>query len=384
MRGPGSVLRLVYVTALVLLSCLASSSADAQATRVILLPTAGQDSLRSERQAIEQALAAALSKQLLTVLRPSAADLATLEAQTCSTADCALALLPALRAELAVSSALWNKEQTASGRASVTVMLVDRAGERYPGDALIDADLDTAIDANAIESSTRAADAALLAAQSLRLLGRGPWIEVRVAPDHGVLFVDGMRVGHAPQLAPYRAAIAAGAHELRVEAPGHLAWASVLDIPLRTRSVVALRVDLATNRVEVDGGVLREGGAHAPAVQAEPQSATPSHASALHAGTPKVESAAWSYMLGSALVIAGAAVLITPIRTLASEDGCVGARDAQGRCAERIHAGASTIALLAVGGALVAGGATTLLVRPFRVAVDAGPDSARAQLYFTF
>ncbi len=378
MRGAGLVMPLV------LLSWLANSSADAQATRVLLLPTAGEESLRSERQAIEQALAAALSKQLVTVLKPSAAELATLDAQACGTADCALALLPTLRAELAVSSALWNKEQTASGRASVTVMLVDRAGERYPGDAVIDADLDSAPETQGIESAAQAADAALLAAQSLRLLGRGPWIEVRVAPEHGVLFVDGVRVGHAPQLAPYRTAIAAGAHELRVEAPGQLAWASVVDIPLRTRSVVALRVDLVTSRADVDGAVLRDGRADVSTVQAEPQPATPSHAFALHTGTPQVESAAFSYVLGSALVIAGAAVLIAPIRTLATEGDCVGARDLGGRCAERIHAGASTIALLAVGGALIAGGVTTLLARPFRVAVAAGPDSARAQLYLTF
>lgn len=339
-----------------------ATGARAQVTRVLLLPTGGEEALRAERAAVERALADALQRQRVEVLHADVAAKSLPAVRACVVADCAAALLPDLNADLAVSSAVWAPEQVGDERAAVSVMLVDRSGERFPGDAAIDG------------SAAAAAERALLAAQSLVLLGPGPWLEVSAAQQGGALYIDGERAGSLP----YRGAVTAGKHALRVEAAGQPPWARDVDIPLRAQRVVTVRVDFAAASAEAAAEAL----AVSPAVASRAEA--PGSAAYTDALAPRSQPSVWNYVLGSALVVSGGALLVGPARTLAERDECRGELDTQGRCGARVRAGTRTFVQLSAAGALLFGGAAVMLVRPLRIAFEADPEHARAQLSFDF
>ncbi len=90
-----------------------------------------------------------------------------------------------------------------------------------------------------------------------------------------------------------------------------------------------------------------------------------------------------NYVLGGGLVLAGSALLVPSLMTLARDGDC---RSGCDRAAEAslYDFGGRSIAMLSLGGALVIGGSVLLILRPLRVSVSAGPDSAAVQVQGRF
>jgi len=344
------------------------STARAEPSRVLLLPTAGDAAMATERAAVERALTAALERQAFEVVsapEPAAGS----GSARCSVAECAHALLQSLGAELAVASALWGPGQVESGQTTVSVLLVDAAAERYPAEEAL-----TALEVEAVEAAT---EVALLEAQGLRLLGPGPWLEVSAEPDDATLTLDGTRVGALP----YRAAIAAGTHTLALERQGVVVWQQPIDVTLGTRHLARVHVALdvrgpgSAAQVSVSGASLVTDATPVSPGSAGPDAAT---AATREAVSP------WNYALGSVLVLAGTCMLIAPLQTLAQQGDCIGEVDAGGRCSARVDAGAGTYVQLGAAVARLAGGATMFALRPLRIDVQASDERAFLELTTTF
>jgi len=339
----------------------------ARAERAWILPIAGAPGLKTARSEVEASATAWLQELGIEVVRPRDAGALHAGARSCKTANCAADLLPQLGLELAVAIAIWDQSSSGTARPSLFVTLIDRHGGRYPGEAAIDG------------SVAQATLAALLQAQGLRLLGPGPWLEVVGYPEGAELQIDGKPVGRVP----YRGAITAGAHTLALRAPGHRSETRTANVALAALGVQRVDFRLAP-------------GADAPAATAHARSEPRAGAAtSVELGTPArpdgiaetkglTRPTLWNYVLGGVLIAGGIALAIEPMRELALEGKCVGDRDAQGRCGERVTFGGRGIALGVAASAALLGGAAVLLWRPLRteVRVEAGQAGARLQVSF--
>jgi hypothetical protein len=92
----------------------------------------------------------------------------------------------------------------------------------------------------------------------------------------------------------------------------------------------------------------------------------------------------WNYVLGGLLIAGGIALAIEPARELALDGKCVGDRDAQGRCGERVNFGGRGIVLGVGAGAALLGGAAVLSWRPLRTEVRVEAGQAGARLHVSF
>ena len=217
----------------------------ASAETALLLPSAGDDALKTQRQQAQQVLSQALQSQAIRVLThaEATAGLGSTAMSECKTVDCAPALLQATGADIAVAVGVW-----ASGgnqATTVFVTLVDRRSDRYPGKGTVtDDDL-----AGAVKD-------ALLEARALQLLGPGPWLRVRGEPRGAQVFLNGTLVGSVP----YRGTVQSGRHTLEVRYEGYRTHAQTIDVaPSTARQVdvdVALKPRDGTTTAAIDAQTL--------------------------------------------------------------------------------------------------------------------------------
>jgi hypothetical protein len=176
----------------------------------------------------------------------------------CASIDCASEILRAARADLAAAVAVWGVAgRPLAGPSEVFVTLADAHGNRFPGAArVVDGDV------------AAAARTAVLDARALQLLGPGPWLRVRGAPDGAEVHIDGKLAGSLP----YRAHIDAGGHALEVRAPGMRPHARTVDIPPNTTRLLDLDITLA---LDAPGGAAsgRSGARHPGESSAEDSNA---------------------------------------------------------------------------------------------------------------
>jgi hypothetical protein len=349
--------------ALVVALALCTFGASAQAERALLVPASGTPQQKAARDAADSSVAAWLKQLGVEIVQAREAARRDPRGRTCTTASCAAELLPVLDLDFAVATAIWtHSEAGGPEHSSVYVTLIDREGSLYPGEAVIE------------QSVERATQAALLDAQGLRLLGPGPWIEVDGTPKSATLQIDGRLVGSLP----YRGSITAGAHTLALDAPGYQATTRQVEVSLSAAGVQRIDVALpiatpqsASAAVSAESNARRS----VPADSLEPDTG----------GEPPLRAPSpWNYVIGSALLAGAVALAIEPVREIALHDDCVGTRDEQGRCSERVRFGTRG-KLLAAGAAIaLVSGVTVLVFRPIRVEVDASAIHVRAHLHARF
>jgi hypothetical protein len=342
-----------------LLSCAIALAvtARAHAESAVLLPHAGADALLEQRERAQRAVAAAL-RDAGFELQPRAAAAAKSDDRACTQVACAPALLKQLDAEIAVALAVWQAE----AGVEVHVTIVDARGSHFPGRALAEGD--------GGDPST-AARSALVDAQSLQLLGPGPWVAVNGEPKGAAVWIDGRFVGSLP----YRAGVAPGDHTLEVRADGRAAKQLALRVPLEPTATA--RVDVALDAAQTPLPASPVADVHANAGLANDPTAV--LADRIDS-EPRSKASPWNYVLGGALTaIGGALIVIDPVRAAARDGRC-----ADPECSRVYDFGTRSALELAAGIALVGAGVTVLIWQPLRVQTEVGPDRAlvRARLAF--
>jgi hypothetical protein len=330
--------------------------ARARAESAVLLPHAGAETLLEQRERAQQAVAAALREAGFDPqIRSSGA--AKGGDRECSQVACAPALLKQVGAQIAVALAVWQAERGVD----IHVTIVDAAGNHFPGRAAAEADGD----------APRAARSALVDAQSLQLLGPGPWVAVNGEPKGAAVWIDGRFVGSLP----YRAGVAPGDHTLEVRAAGRAAKQLALRVPLE--STATARVDVALDAPETAPAQAAAGVRPAEITLTNGETAVPADRIAAEGRT---EPSPWNYALGGALAaVGGILIVVDPVRAAARDGRC-----ADPEC-DRVYAfGTRSAVELAAGIALVGAGVTVLIWQPLRVQPEVGPDRAliRARLAF--
>ena len=306
--------------------CLVSAQV-AHAEAAVLLPPSGDDTLRAAQGRAHAALHDALLKQGLRVLThdEATAEAQTPEARDCKTVDCAPKLMREVGASLAVGLAVWSSDVNQT----VFVTLVDIRGNRFPGRAPVQ-DGDVA----------SAANAALLDARALTLLGPGPWLRVHGKPEGAEVVLGGKVIGTTP----LRKKVDSGRHVLEVRKPGHKSFVQSVDVPPNAAKQVDVEVSLQPRM---------EPGAD-PSLTAIDEADGP-------AGTER--SAVWSFVLGGALAAVCAAALAYGIVNLTEVGDCE-ARDDAGRCESEVQTGPAITVSLIGGGVALAGAVVMFAVQP--------------------
>lgn len=204
----------------------------AAAETVVLMPAAGDDDLLPEAITAHAAVVRALDAQgVRTLAHAAAVDRAGGgELADCRTIDCSSKLVAAARAELAVLVAARNGE---AGTTEVRVALVTRDGDRFWGRAEIE-----------LGDVSAAAREALLDARGFQLLGEGPFVRVRSAPNDAEVWIDGERAGSTP----FRSALRPGRHSFELRKRGYRPHVQMKDLardtelPLEINAVLQARV----------------------------------------------------------------------------------------------------------------------------------------------
>jgi uncharacterized low-complexity protein len=334
--------------------------ARARAESAVLLPHAGADSLLEQRELAQQAVAAALREAGFEVQArsPAASNAAASKGAEppCTQVACAPALIKQLGARIAVALAVWQAER----KVEIHVTIVDAAGSHFPGRAA------AALDGDA----SNAARSALVDAQSLQLLGAGPWVAVNGEPKGAAVWIDGRFVGSLP----YRAGVSPGDHTLEVRAEGRAAKQLALRVPLEPTATA--RVDVALDTPDTaaassgtkPGDVALTNGAATTAAVAPINS------------EPRARPSPWNYVLGGALTaVGGALIVVNPVRAAARDGRC-----ADPECNRVYDFGTRSAVELAAGIALVGAGITVLIWQPLRVRAEVGTDHAFFHARFAF
>jgi PEGA domain len=207
-RLGGFALALLFASAL-------SNSALAQ--RVVLLPIPESEREDEAARTAQRAATDALGMQGLQVVSWEAAiaKLSDSERAHCQDiAACAPSVMQTSSAELTAGVVVVRNGQRVSEH--VRVALLDSENHRFEGAAEVK-------QGDVRGATTRA----LLEARSFQLIGPGPWLQVEGTPDGAEVLLDDRVLGRVP----YRAAIAAGRHQLRVRDHGYTAFEQALDVP---------------------------------------------------------------------------------------------------------------------------------------------------------
>jgi hypothetical protein len=346
-----SIQALAWLACTLALGCCSIARADS----ALLLPPAGDPELSALQQSAQHGLNAALREAGLDVRAPKSRARTRNADEACEQIACASTLLTDLHADIAVGLAVWRGEHDAE----VNVTIVDSAGTRYPGRALVGAD------------AANAARAAMLEAQALRMLGPGPWVSIAGDPAGASVWIDGRFVGSLP----YRAGITPGDHQLELRADGHAAKTIDLKVPLEPTALEALEVKLEKGTaVPAD----QNEPAMSTAVPADQQAGSPPAAEPLADRAPTRSSPSpWNFIVGGALIVGGGVIIIAdPVRAAVRDGRC-----ADPQCNRVYRFGTRSAAELALGVALAAAGVTMLIWQPLRVTATVGTD--RAQLSAT-
>lgn len=163
------------------------------------------------------------------------------------------------------------------------------------------------------------------------------FLMIRSSPPGAAVVIDGERAGETP----LRRMLAPGDHQVRVGT--------------RERSVVVRALEETALDVDLE------------AEESEPR--------APHRGPRRSEASPLNWILGGALAIAGVVVLISPLQTLATLDECVELIEDVG-CVEKVHFGAQSGVLFAIGIAALIAAVIVDVVAPIRVDVAVGESSA--------
>jgi hypothetical protein len=204
--------------------------AGVRAEMIILLSVRDAASGSAERDRAETALSQALQAEGTQIVsQAQAEDQVGGAAANCAGSGCVAELVRGVGADGALALAVKTPPEDRAASV-VQVLLVDRAGRRFPGSATVgDGDF------------ARAAQDALFDARSLQLLGPGPWLRVRSDPPGAQVLLDGHPMGSTPT----RAAVDAGRHTLEVRASGLRPHVQTVDIPPDASRQVEIGADLA-------------------------------------------------------------------------------------------------------------------------------------------
>ena len=332
------------------------TAAQVRAESAVLLPHAGAEGLLAQRERAQRAVAAAL-REAGFELQARASAPAKADDRACAQIACAPALLKQLGAEIAVALAVWQAERGVE----VHVTIVDAAGSHFPGRAATESDGDP----------STAARSALVDAQSLQLLGPGPWVAVNGEPKGAAVWIDGRFVGSSP----YRAGLAPGDHTLEVRADGRAAKQLPLRVPIEPTATARIDVALDATQAPAPGSTV-------PSMAAS--TALANDATAVPADRlgpePRTQSSPWNYVLGGALTaIGGALIVIDPVRAAARDGRC-----ADPECNRVYDFGTRSALELAAGIALVGAGVTVLIWQPLRIQTEVAPDRALVRTRLVF
>jgi hypothetical protein len=226
----------VRLALLALAGLLLLPAAQAEAERAAFLAPGGEESLPIYYRALAvQAVARQLRSEGLDLIprgrlrRP----LRRAGLFECDRTDCADEVATVVGVDFIVSVSVWAMEGTESEPGSVAVSLVGQDGTAYSGTAPVDAaDVETA------------ALAALAEARRKQSLGPGPWLVVEGRPEGAMVVVDGTPVG----VLPYRGAIAAGRHQVRVRLRGFQSIDRTVDVGVERSREHRLEVSLPEER----------------------------------------------------------------------------------------------------------------------------------------
>jgi hypothetical protein len=177
-------------------------------------------------------------------------------------------------------------------------------------------------------------------------LGDEGLLRVTTMPEAALVSLDGKPIGHAP----FERRLAPGRYDLALSLDGFVGQQREITIARGRVYEAAMRLARAP------GG-----------------SARVTHR----------ERSPLNYILGGVLVAASVPALGSSIRTLALDGDCA-ARQPPGACTERVHFGARSGALFALGAAALIGGVVIMVAAPFTIAVDAEPGAARVALTTRF
>jgi hypothetical protein len=344
-----SIQALAWFSCTLALGCCSIARADS----ALLLPPAGDPELSALQQSAQRGLSAALHEAGLDVRAPKAHARTRNADEACEQIACASTLLADLHADIAVGLAVWRGERDAE----VNVTIVDSAGTRYPGRALVGAD------------AASAARAAMLEAQALRMLGPGPWVSIAGDPAGASVWIDGRFVGSLP----YRAGLTPGDHKLEVRADGHAAKTIDLKVPLEPTTLEALEVKLEKGTAVPADPIAPINTTAVPAGESEPTAEPRTDSPPTRTDSPSP----WNFIIGGALVIGGGVIIIAdPVRAAVRDGRC-----ADPQCNRVYRFGTRSAAELALGVALAGAGVTMLIWQPLRVNATVGTD--RAQLSAT-
>jgi hypothetical protein len=188
---------------------------------------------------------------------------------------------------------------------------------------------------------TTAAKQAFVLAERALSLGGDALLRVKSTPVGATVLVDGGVVGQAPS--EHR--VKAGSHQVELQ----LAGFDHVQRNLEAESGRLRLVDVVLARSRLDGSA---------------QGRAPG-------GTPRTSSL--NYVAGAALLAAAAPALYSSLVTLASDGSCAVELDARQRCTARVHFGALSTVLLAVGALSAGFGGYLLVARPWTVDGEISP-----------
>jgi PEGA domain len=246
--------RLVCTTCAVVVCC-AASTLSVHAQSVVVGPGFAEGLSAHQVELATAALGSALGMQGLTVVQPSGTrdavldDLGDILAPAKSSAiacdqACGAGLIASAAAELSAWVNLRRADAAHGGVDTSTVTLQDAAGHRYEGFAELR-------DGDVRDATTRA----MLEARSYQLLGPGPYLNLVGTPEGAEVLIDGERAGALP----YRAAIAAGKHELVVREPGYIKHSQTIAIPEDESRRVEVKVALEPTPVATQSSAVSLG-----------------------------------------------------------------------------------------------------------------------------
>ena len=195
-----------------------------------------------------------------------------------------------------------------------------------------------------------------LVTRALRDLKNGRAVDVVIhsVPLGAEVRLDGELIGSAPASAKARP----GEHEAILSYPDYVTTSRHFEVPRGAEE--PWRVDVTMERTPASA-------AHAQAVPLPP---------------PTDPTPAWDYVLGGALGVAGAALVVSPILTVAQAGDCKAL--ARNRDCERVSFGWQAGLQLAGGLLALSGAAVLFATTPIRASLSTDGESLHAQLHASF
>ncbi len=253
----------------------------------------------------------------------------------CNSLDCGAEVVRSLGVDYVVLVTVWAPRGTPT---SVVVTLVG-TGDPAAGDAPVEGDL------------AAAALSALTTARQRWQASRMGFIDVTSEPPGADVEVDGRLIGQTP----IRHLVPAGERRVRIHMEGYSPSEQTVRVEPTQEHPLAFTLAPEIEAPAED---------HVTGVSTEPHFA--------------------NWLIGSALVAAGGAALISPIMTAVQDGDCTDDGGYSGFCRTRAHFGTTSGILTGIGAAALIGGVVFMIVQPIRVTTVVTPNSAMLQMRGTF